>query len=381
MLRTNFIKSCLAGILGVSLLIACGSPKPKEVEQKVVESNEWNTFNGSENADAPRVVLIAGDEEYRSEEGLTQLGKILAERHGFNCTVHYSQDPENPGVVNANFHGNIPGLAALKEADLMIILTRFRSLTDEQMGYVNNYLLAGKPVIGLRTSTHAFQFKPKDTIASKWAHYNNNYQGEKTEWEGGFGRLILGEKWISHHGHHKHQSTAGIVSPGADNHPITNGISDGDIWGPTDVYGVRLPLPGDSQPIILGQVVNRKGEYDENDAFYGMRPTDDEVAEVNPRQKNIPKINDPMMPVAWTKTYQIPNGKPGKAFTSTVASSTDLVSEGVRRLIVNASYWAMDLEVPEKADVTLVGDYQPTAYGFKEKGYWPDRNLKVTDLR
>jgi hypothetical protein len=249
------------------------------------------------------------------------------------------------------------------------------------MGYVNNYLLAGKPVIGLRTSTHAFQFKPKDTIASKWAHYNNNYQGEKTEWEGGFGRLILGEKWISHHGHHKHQSTAGIVSPGADNHPITNGISDGDIWGPTDVYGVRLPLPGDSQPIILGQVVNRKGEYDENDAFYGMRPTDDEVAEVNPRQKNIPKINDPMMPVAWTKTYQIPNGKPGKAFTSTVASSTDLVSEGVRRLIVNASYWAMDLEVPEKADVTLVGDYQPTAYGFKEKGYWPDRNLKVTDLR
>ena len=33
---------------------------------------------------------------------------------------------------------------------------------------------------------------------------------------------------------------------------------DGEIWGSTDVYGVRLPLPGDSKPLVLGQVTARK---------------------------------------------------------------------------------------------------------------------------
>lgn len=372
-------------IFCLAILVGCNTPKQKKQdevkEEQIVENTEWNSFQGSEESDAPNVVLISGDEEYRSEEGLTQLAKILSERHGFNCTVHYSQDPENIGVVNANFHGNIPGLEQLKNADLMIILTRFRALNDDQMNYINDYLMAGKPVVGLRTATHAFQFNTKDSIPSKWMHYSNSFNDENSEWNGGFGRLVLGEKWISHHGHHKHQSTLGIVDSDAENHPITNGISSGDIWGPTDVYGVRLPLPGDSQPIILGQVMNRKGEYVEDDAFYGLRPTDDEIALTNPGQKKIENINDPMMPIAWTKSYQLPGGKKGKAFTSTIASSTDLMSEGVRRLIVNGSYWAMGLEVPEKADVTLVGEYQPTAYGFRKADYWPKRNLKVTDLK
>jgi translation initiation factor 1 (eIF-1/SUI1) len=379
-LKLRIIKSTMA-IIGLFLFIGCNTPKEKKNEEpkKIVENIEWNSFQGKTNG--KNIVLISGDEEYRSEEGLTQLAKILAERHGFNCTVHYSQDPNNIGVIDANFHGNIPGLEQLKNADLMIILTRFRALSDKQMTYINDYLMAGKPVIGLRTSTHAFQFNTKDSIPSKWMHYSNSFKDESSVWNGGFGRLVLGEKWISHHGHHKHQSTLGIVDENAENHPITSSINSGDLWGPTDVYGVRLPLPDDSQPIILGQVTNRKGDYDENDPFYGMKSTDDEKALTNPQQKKIENINDPMMPVAWIKSYQLPGGKTGKSFTSTIASSTDLMSEGVRRLIVNASYWTMGLEVPEKADVTLVGDYQPTAYGFKKDEYWLKRNLKVIDLK
>ena len=63
------------------------------------------------------------------------------------------------------------------------------------------------------------------------------------EWDGGFGRQVLGETWINHHGDHGKQSTRGIICAGAKDHPILRGIKDGDIWGPTDVYGVRLPLP------------------------------------------------------------------------------------------------------------------------------------------
>src|SRR4029077_19657060 len=103
------------------------------------------------------IVLVSGDEEYRSEEGLPQLGKILAKRHGFTCTVLFAIDPKD-GTINPNV-SNIPGLEALTTADLMIILTRFRDLPDEQMKHIIDYVESGRPIIGLRTATHAFNIK------------------------------------------------------------------------------------------------------------------------------------------------------------------------------------------------------------------------------
>src|SRR3954462_4446798 len=72
------------------------------------------------------IVLVSGDEEYRSEEALPQLGKILAKRHGFRCTVLFAIDPAD-GTINPNV-SNIPGLEALDSADLTVIFTRFRDL-------------------------------------------------------------------------------------------------------------------------------------------------------------------------------------------------------------------------------------------------------------
>jgi hypothetical protein len=71
-----------------------------------------------------------------------------------------------------------------------------------------------------------------------------------------------------------------------------------------------------------------------------------------------------MMPIAWTKSYQIPGGNKGRAFTTTMGSSTDLASEGLRRLVVNAVYTLLDMKVPEGGtDVRIVGDYDPTPFG------------------
>ena len=170
----------------------------------------------------------------------------------------------------------------------------------------------------------------------------------------GFGRLVLGEKWISHHGNHGSESTLGLIPPDAVGHPILRGIKDGDIWGPTDVYGVRLPLPGDSKALVLGQVLT------------GMQ------ADSKPVEG--PK-NTPMMPVAWVKTYSAEGGPSGRVFTTTMGSSTDLVSEGTRRMLVNACYWAAGLEsaIPEKSVVDLVGTFEPTRFGFNgaKKGVKP----------
>jgi Trehalose utilisation len=364
------------------LFIGCGTKKTETKTEPDSTPQQWLTFAGK--PDRPTIVLVSGDEEYRSEEGLPQLAKILSSKHGFNCTVLFAQDPAKPGIVNPNYTRNIPGLEKLKDAALMVMLTRFRALPDEQMQHIDDYLKSGKPVIGIRTSTHAFNFTKNDST-SNWKHYGNYYKGED-EWKDGFGRLVLGENWISHHGQHKHQSTRGVAAPGQERHPILNGIGAGEIWGPTDVYGVRLPLPGDSQPIVLGQVINRAGEYLESDIMYGMKFTDTEVAGIeiekdkSGKEKKINR-NDPLMPIAWTKSFQIPGGKKGKAFTSTIGSSTDLLTEGTRRLIVNSVFWILDLPVPERAEVDLVGNYNPTAYAFRDDEYWVKKNMVISQLQ
>jgi len=301
-------------------------------------ADPWVTYEaGAGPGRGKHVVLVSGDEEYRSEEALPQLGKILAKHHGFRCTVLFAVDPQD-GTINPNV-SNIPGLEALDSADLMVILTRFRDLPDDQMRHLVDYVEAGKPIVGLRTATHAFNIKG----GKKYASYSFNAKGD---WEGGFGRQVLGETWISHHGKHKSEAARGILVKDQASHPILRGLADGDVFAPSDVYGVRLPLPGDSLPLVLGQVVA------------GMKFDDPPV--VGPK-------NDPMMPIAWTKTYQAPHsGKSGRVFTSTTGAATDLAYEGTRRLIVNACYWCVGLEekIPEKSNVDLVGEFQPSMFSF-----------------
>ena len=301
----------------------------------------WVVYEGA--GDGPgkgkHVVLVSGDEEYRSEEALPQLGKILAKHHGFRCTVLFPIDPKT-GEINPEVINNIPGLEALKTADLMVIATRFRNLPDDQMQHVADYLDRGKPVVGLRTATHAFNIPAE----SKWAKYGWQYAGK--EYEKGFGKQVLGETWVDHHGAHGSESTRGIPAPGAEDHPILRGIGPGDIWGPTDVYTVTLPLPGDSKPIVLGQVVA------------GMQPDNPPVDGAK---------NNPMMPVAWTKTYAGKDGKPGRVFTTTMGAATDLGSYGTRMMIVNGVYWALGMEeqIPEGGpEVNHVGEFKPTPFGF-----------------
>ena len=296
------------------------------------------------------IVLVSGDEEYRSEEALTQLAKILAAHHGFDCRVVYAIDPAT-GEIDPNNRTNIPGLESLRDADLMVIATRFRTLPDEQMQEIDAYLRKGKPVVGLRTATHGFDF-PKGGMFQRY-HWRNDDEA----FQQGFGRQVLGETWINHHGQHGVEGTRGLVAPDAAGHPILRGIADGDVYGPTDVYGVRLPLPGDSKPLLLGQVVA------------GLTPDTPPVEGGK---------NNPMMPIAWTKTYSIEGGPVGRVVTTTMGASQDMLSEGFRRLLVNGCYWATGLEdrIPAKADVALVGSFVPSP--FKTDGF--KKGVKPADL-
>ena len=115
----------------------------------------WIVYDGYDGpGKGKHVVLVCGDEEYRSEELIPQLAKILAKRHGFKCTVLFAIDRKN-GTINPQQLDNIPGLEALDKADLLVLFTRFRDLPDDQMKHIADYVESGKPIVGLRTSTDA----------------------------------------------------------------------------------------------------------------------------------------------------------------------------------------------------------------------------------
>ena len=287
------------------------------------------------------IVFVTGDEEYRSEESMPQLAKILAVHQGFKCTVLFAVNKET-GEIDPKTLDNIPGLEALEKADLMVMFLRFRELPDKQMKYIIDYTNSGKPIIGLRTATHAFNYrKHRDSPYAK-------YSAQNREFKGGYGRQVLGETWINHYGRHQRESTRGLIAKGMENHPIVKGAED--IWGPTNVYEIKT-LSGDSKPLIMGQVL------------VGMDP------------KDKPNTKKKLMPVAWTKTYTGEKGKTARVFTTTMGSGYDLKSEGFRRLLVNACYWAMGMEdkIPAKSKVDLVGEYNPNRIGFNgfKKGLKP----------
>jgi type 1 glutamine amidotransferase len=288
------------------------------------------------------IVFIAGDEEYRSEESLPMLAKLLSQRHGFDCTVLFSLDPTG-AYIDPNNQKSISNPQAIASADLIIIQTRFRQWSPDEYKYMADFLNAGKPIIGLRTATHAFTGSGR-TGDFKWDD---------------FGLKILGEKWVNHHGHHKVEGTRAIVEEANAKHPILNGVKD--VFALSDVYTVAN-LDEKAATVLLRGAV---------------------TATLDPSSQAIegPK-NNPMMPVAWMREYTAPNGTTkGKAFCTTMGASVDFKNDDLRRLIVNATYFLSGLKVPAKADVTIVDPYEPTMYGFNSAAdFYKDRNLKVSEL-
>jgi hypothetical protein len=288
-----------------------------------------------------RVVLISGDEEYRSEEALPMLGKILSQHHGFHCTVVFALD-EAGKYIDSNNQQGLRGLAALDGADLMIIATRFRQPSAEEAVHVTNFLNAGKPVIGLRTATHAFNGK-------------GDFGGLKYN---EFGRKILGEQWVSHHGGHKREGALGVIEQDQAEHAILNSVKE--VFGPSDVYGV-IHLTDKDTILMRGAVTET----------------------LDPKSKPVAgKKNDPMQPLAWLHPYTAPNGTTkGVSFCTTMGASVDLLNEDLRRMVVNAAFHLTKLDVPEKANVDYVDPFYPSFYGFiREKGYWEGHDLQPEDF-
>lgn len=327
-------KLSLKGLLLLSLgcLQSLAHPVP--------ESPKWLTYPG---ADGPgkgkHIVLIAADQEYRSEQAMPMMAGILSKHHGFDCTVLFGVNdkgevdptmpvyPQKGKEADFKIH-NIPGLEHLASADLVIFFHRLLTLPKEQLDLIVNHLDSGKPSIALRTANHGFRGNLPYKIDGKDVN---------------FGRDLIGGAFMGHHGRWHADSTRGNIVEELKDHPITRGVSD--IWGPSDVYRTYKEgtgLPKDCTALVWGQ------------PLMGRSPND------KPNTKKVP------LPVAWFKNWTTTKGQKARVFNSTMGSARDLQSAGLRRLVINAAYWGMGLEskITKARSVDYVASYSPLASGF-----------------
>jgi len=295
-------------------------------------------------AKGKHLVFLSGDEEYRSEESMPMLAKILSQRHGFKCTVLFALDPD--GTINPDNLKSLPNAAALDSADGIVMALRWRDYPDAVMKHFVAAYHRGVPIVALRTSTHAFKLS-----SPTYAKYNK------------FGKNVFGEEWVDHWGHHNFESTRAVKDPAAAGNPVLNGVES--FWVPTDTYEVYPPA--DIAVLLRGEVLS------------GMKP--DDPPATHPRKRSSDgreqPINDPMMPIAWTRVYRNDVGKTNRILCTTMGAAVDLRSEDLRRLLVNGVYWGLNLPVPPRANVDLVDPYVPRYFGSTKDGY--KRGMRPAD--
>ena len=246
-------------------------------------------------AQKPLIVFVCGDHEYSGEQTLPILAKALETNYGFRTKVISSYPDQNA-------ESNIPGLEALREADLAVFFLRWRTLPEEQVAEIERYVQSGKPIMGFRTTTHAFNY-PKGSPLESYNAFAERVFGAPPGWGG--------KSQHTHYGH-KASTDVAVISSETKN-PILNGV-DPTFHVRSWLYRVLpdYPVKG-TQWLLMGKAVDP-----------------DKVAVEQP--------------VAWTWT----NSYHARVFFTTMGHPEDFSVESFQRLVVNAIHWELGKKVPKK---------------------------------
>lgn len=249
----------LCAALGSTLLSSCTSEKSLSFKD----------------IDRPSIVFITAEDEYNSAETFPVFASELEDKYNFDCKVLYGSAKRREGII---------GMEALEQAELVVLYVRRRALPVRQMKLLRKYLDSARPLIGLRTASHAFDTRgraPKGCV--EWKSFDHD---------------VLGGNY---HNHHKEKAVTTVtVAAGAENHPILR-----DIKTPFESSGwlyMTSPLTESTTLLLVGSIPNQKPE-----------------------------------PIAWTNRY-----KDARIFYTSLGSLGDFNNENFRKLLVNAIFWALD---------------------------------------
>jgi type 1 glutamine amidotransferase/nicotinamidase-related amidase len=261
----------------------------EHIEKYVCPTITSTVFTGRpqfcfKNDKRPRVVFISAESEYGAVETLPEFAHELKTKYGLYCEILQG----SPEKRSKDRH-ELAGLEALTNADLAVLFARRRALPAEQMKYFRQYMNSGRPLIGLRTASHAFDTRGSAPFGSaEWTKLDPE---------------VLGGNYHGHHG--SGPKCTVTVAAKARNHPILAGVqlpftSDGSL------YEVR-PLTKTTTRLLIGTI------------------PDEEVE-----------------PVAWTNKY-----KKSRIFYTSLGHKDDFKNQQFRRMLINAVFWTMNKPVPE----------------------------------
>ncbi|MBL9134709.1 MAG: ThuA domain-containing protein [Verrucomicrobiales bacterium] len=231
-----------------------------------------------------RIVLLIGEDEYHTWETLPEFARTELEPRGFDVRV-VQQDPVNKH--------RFPALTeALPGADLLLVSVRRRALPKDQLDLVRAHIAEGRPLVGIRTASHAFS--PAAEAAN---------QGDR--WPE-FDEKVLGGHYQGHHG--TGPVTVLKPAPGASADPILAGVGFEDFKSVASLYR-NTPLREGARPLVIGTVPGKPEE-----------------------------------PVAWS--YLAVPGR-ARVFYTSLGHPEDFKSAMFRRLLLNGMFWALGRSTAE----------------------------------
>jgi hypothetical protein len=229
---------------------------------------------------AAHIVFMIGEDEYRTAETLPEFARQELEPAGYRITIVTADTADK---------NNFPGLVeALRTADLLVLSVRRRTPMAGQLDAVRAHLAAGRPLVGIRTASHAFALRPGDPPAAPLS-----------TWQG-FDPEVLGGHYTNHHP--AGPQTVVTLAPGAAAHPILRGITVARLIGAGSLYKVS-PLESGTTPLLLGAIPGQPPE-----------------------------------PVAWTRLY---GRKQARVFYTSLGHPDDFRNAEFRRLLLNGVAWAI----------------------------------------
>ena len=227
----------------------------------------------------PHLVLLVAEDEYKTEESLPKFASQYLGRD-YRVSFVFGSDSDR---------GDIPGIEALDQADALLVSVRRRPLPAAQLDHVRRFVAAGKPVIGIRTASHAFApsiGKPLEEGLSKWADFDQQ---------------VLGGNYVNHHANDLQPRVT--IAAGSEHHPVLANISLGQYVSPGSLYKVSPLLPG-TQPLLVGTVPGFPSE-----------------------------------PVAWTRV----RADGGRSFYTSLGHVGDFSQPAFGQLLFNGINWACNV--------------------------------------
>ncbi len=230
--------------------------------------------------DAPFIVILTAEDpqNYQAYETMPAFAEMLRREHGYRVKVIFGEG--EPDAFR------FPGLEALEEADLLVVFFRRRALSPEQFGILRDYLGSGKPLVALRTANHAFSLRedPAEGYEDWWDFVPDILGCEAQGW----GVVELG--------------TAVTAAPGAEDHPLLEGVEPLDWQSEGVLYRVDPLVDEDADVLLMGAMDDVAGE-----------------------------------PIAWTRT----TAHGGRVFYTSLGYPSDFEQPQFVRLLINGVQWAL----------------------------------------